>query len=190
MALDAIEDRVALARDPSALGLRRAPGRHAVHVEGAELRDEVTLHGALGPQVEVEAVAAEVLGMPPAQLEPWLGRVAETQRRYGLTGAGAVQYRATWDGRLLDPRHLWWAQAEYLRSREATGQRDLWDAFALVRRFTFEKMVPRGSGAWISTLSPDGRPIQGMAWQMGYHVTRTLLECEATLDRLIAARSS
>jgi hypothetical protein len=77
-----------------------------------------------------------------------------------------------------------------LRVYEITGDIRYWKAFEKVRIWTFRNVVSDNSGTWVAFTDRWGfrhaRIRTGAYWQAGFHVTRALLQCERSLDRLIA----
>lgn len=127
-------------------------------------------------------------------LKPWLVRLADALLANGVSRSGAVYWAGPYRGAAENKRIWWWAQAEtmvmLLRVYEITGDIRYWKAFEKVRIWTFRNVVSDNSGTWVAFTDRWGfrhaRIRTGAYWQAGFHVTRALLQCERSLDRLIA----
>ncbi len=127
-------------------------------------------------------------------LRPWLTRLTGALLANGVSRRGAVYWAGDYRGVAQNRTIWWWAQAEMmialLRVYEAIGDVRLWDAFQKVRIWTFRRLVCGHSGTWVAFIDRWGlrqaRTRAGGHWQTGFHVTRALLQCEQSLDRLIA----
>lgn len=127
-------------------------------------------------------------------LIPWVTRLTNALLDTGVSRGGAVYFAGAYRGGVEDKTIWWWAQAEMmvalLRVYETTRDRRYWIAFEKVRHWTFRHMVPDRSGTWVAFTHRWGfrraRIRAGGHWQSGFHVTRALLQCTQTLDRMIA----
>jgi len=128
------------------------------------------------------------------KLIPWLTRVTDALLATGVTSDGAVYFSGSYRGEAEDKTIWWWAQAEtmvgLLRVYEVTREIRYWAAFEKVRLWTFRYMVPDQSGTWVTFMDTWGfrraSTRAGGHWQSGFHVTRALLQCIQTFDRLNA----
>jgi mannose/cellobiose epimerase-like protein (N-acyl-D-glucosamine 2-epimerase family) len=126
-------------------------------------------------------------------LSPWLTRLTDALLDSGVSSRGAVYWTGDYRGKADDKTIWWWSQAEtmiaLLRVYEVTGDAKYWKAFEKVRLWTFRHVVPDRSGTWVAFTDRWGfrrAPLRaGGHWQTGFHVTRALLQCEQSLDRLI-----
>jgi len=137
---------------------------------------------------------ATVFNKDLQSLIPWLTRVTNALLETGVSRGGAVYFAGDYRGTAKDTRIWWWAQAEtmvaLLRVYETTRDKRYWIAFEKVRRWTFRHMVPDRSGAWVAFANRWGfrraSVRAGGHWQSGFHVTRALLQCMQSFDRIIA----
>jgi len=142
--------------------------------------------------------SADVFGKDVELLRPWAIRLADALLDTGVSRGGAVYFAGSYRGGAEEKTIWWWAQAEtmvaLLRVYEATGEIRYWQAFEKVRLWAFRNLVSIHSGDWLPLTDRWGfrRPaIRGAAyWQSGFHVTRTLLQCEKVLERLIASNEN
>jgi len=137
---------------------------------------------------------ATVFNKDLQSLIPWLTRVTNALLETGVSRGGAVYFAGDYRGKAKETRIWWWAQAEtmvaLLRVYETTRDIQYWIAFEKVRLWTFRNIVPDHSGTWVAFTDSWGfrrAPIRaGGHWQSGFHVTRALLQCIQTFDRLNA----
>jgi mannose/cellobiose epimerase-like protein (N-acyl-D-glucosamine 2-epimerase family) len=128
------------------------------------------------------------------KLIPWLTRVTDALLATGVTSDGAVYFSGSYRGAAEEKTIWWWAQAEtmvaLLRVYEVTREIRYWAAFEKVRLWTFRYMVPDQSGTWVTFMDTWGfrraSTRAGGHWQSGFHVSRALLQCIQTFDRLNA----
>jgi mannobiose 2-epimerase len=138
--------------------------------------------------------SATVFNREIPALRPWLIRLTDALLDSGVSSRGAVYWTGDYRGKAEDKTIWWWSQAEtmiaLLRVYEVTGDEKYWKAFETVRLWTFRHVVPDHSGTWVAFTDRWGfrrAPLRaGSHWQSGFHVTRALLQCEQSLDRLIA----
>jgi len=155
---------------------------------GTNLRQQ-TLYGHNAELGWYAFEAARALNQSPADMLPWMRRVAEGLMRNAVGQDGEVYVWGPWVGPPENRAALrWWPQTEAMillsRMYRLTGEARYWDAFEKVVRFTFEHFVPDHSGAWLSDVNlRDGSTADGSddPWFAGLHVVRCLLECEAAL---------
>jgi mannose/cellobiose epimerase-like protein (N-acyl-D-glucosamine 2-epimerase family) len=138
--------------------------------------------------------SATVFNRDVQALRPWLTRLTDALLDSGVSSSGAVYWTGAYRGKAEDKTIWWWAQAEamiaLLRVYEVTGDIRYWNGFQKVRLWTFRHVVLDHSGTWVAFMDRWGfrhAPLRaGSHWQTGFHVTRALLQCEQSLDHLLA----
>ncbi len=153
-----------------------------------------TVYGHSAELVWYMLESARLLDHYVEPLRPWLTRLTGALLANGVSRRGAVYWAGAYRGVAQNRTVWWWAQAEMmialLRVYEATGDVRLWNAFHKVRIWAFRHLVCGHSGTWVAFIDHWGlrqaRDRAGSHWQTGFHVTRALLQCEQSLDRLIA----
>jgi mannose/cellobiose epimerase-like protein (N-acyl-D-glucosamine 2-epimerase family) len=160
--------------------------------------DTKTVYGHSAELIWYMLESARVFNKNVQKLRPWMNRLADALLDSGVSRNGAVYWTGAYRGAAEDKRIWWWAQAEtmvaLLRVYEVTGDMRYWKAFQKVQLWTFRHMVPDGSGTWVAFTNRWGlrsAPSRaGGHWQSGFHVTRALLQCTQTLQRITAAKRS
>jgi len=135
--------------------------------------------------------AAEVLGD-----DTLIGKVnevalamAEAVYLHGLDEDGGLFYEAA-EGRLLDDRKHWWAQAEtvvgFLNAFQLSGDRRYWEAARRNWNFIRHYQVDHCQGEWFAVLSrmriPDRKVNKISAWKAPYHNGRACMEIIRRLE--------
>ena len=154
--------------------------------------EEQTLYGHNAEFVWYTIQVAEALGRNLEEIQPWLDTLARGVIENGVGNNGAVYVWGPIEGSPSDTSEIrWWPQCEVMimliRMYELTGNEAYWSLFETVARFTFDKMVPDHSGAWLGGIDlRDGTLFDRGGWALksGFHVSRMLLECGQTLENL------
>lgn len=135
--------------------------------------------------------AAEELGDESRSNQ--VGRVAlqmaEAAFDEGLGADGALCYEGR-EGRIIDPGHECWPQAEamvgFLNAYELSGGGKFLAAALRVWNYVENNLVDRLHGEWFWRINPDGRPDGRLPkvseWKGPYHVTRACLETVRRLN--------
>ena len=115
-------------------------------------------------------------------------QMAEIAFNEGLGVDGALCYEGR-DGKIIDPGHECWPQAEavigFLNAFEISGDGKFLAAAVRVWNYIENNLVDRVHGEWFWRINPDGKPDAKLPkvseWKGPYHVTRACLE---TMRRL------
>ncbi len=118
-------------------------------------------------------------------------RMAEVCFNEGLGADGALGYEGR-DGRIIDPGHEWWPQAEaivgFLNAHELSGDGKYLAAAMRIWNYITNNLVDPVHGEWFWRIQPDGRPDPKLPkvseWKGPYHVTRACLETLRRLQQL------
>ena len=113
----------------------------------------------------------------------------------GLDQDGSLFYEADAQGRLVDPKKHWWAQAEavvgFYNAYQVSGDRRFLDASRRVWDYIEAKVVDKVHGEWHAKLSPEGvvltaaeDPDAQLAgpWKCPYHNARLCYEMIGRLE--------
>jgi len=137
--------------------------------------------------------AAEQIGEPEriGQVRAAAVRMAEACFNEGLGADGALCYEGQ-DGRIIDPGHECWPQAEamvgFLNAHELSGDGKYLAASVRIWNYIENNLVDPVHGEWFWRIQPDGRPDASLPkvseWKGPYHVTRACLETLRRLNEL------
>lgn len=155
--------------------------------EGTE--DQQTLYGHTAEMVWYMLDALGALGRSPAEARAWITGLADGVIRNGLMPDGGVHVWGPPRGPGRNPDDIrWWPQTEAMimlaRLFRLTEDERYQQWFERVTRFTFSRLVPDTSGAWlggVNRTTGERLPRGGWAWKSGLHVVRALLECDQAL---------
>jgi mannobiose 2-epimerase len=118
-------------------------------------------------------------------------QMAEAAFDEGLGADGALCYEGR-GGRIIDPGHECWPQAEamvgFLNAYQLSGDGKFLAAALRVWNYIENNLVDRAHGEWFWRIQPDGQPDAKLPkvseWKGPYHVTRACLEIVRRLDQL------
>ncbi|QDV36582.1 AGE family epimerase/isomerase [Tautonia plasticadhaerens] len=147
-------------------------------------------HDSFGHDVETAYLlveAAGVLGIPD---DPETWRVARSLVDHALDFGWDAEHGGFFDkgdvfGPVLDPKKVWWTQAEGLnalmlmhrRFGDETGRYR--DAFALQWRFIEDHLLDDEFGGWFSEAEADGGRVgdgqKASQWKANYHTARAMI---------------
>jgi mannobiose 2-epimerase len=137
--------------------------------------------------------AAEELGddTRSKQMGDIARQMAEAAFDEGLGADGALCYEGR-GGRIIDPGHECWPQAEamvgFLNAYQLSSDGKFLAAALRVWNYIENNLVDRVHGEWFWRIQPDGQPDAKLPkiseWKGPYHVTRACLEIVRRLDQL------
>jgi mannobiose 2-epimerase len=125
------------------------------------------------------------------RVQPVAAQMAEIAFNEGLGADGALCYEGK-DGRIIDPGHECWPQAEamvgFLNAFEISRDGKFLAAALRVWDYIQQNLVDRVHGEWFWRIGPDGQPDQKLPkvseWKGPYHATRACLETMARLQQI------
>ncbi len=117
--------------------------------------------------------------------------MAEVAFNEGLSADGALCYEGK-GGKIIDPGHECWPQAEalvgFLNAFEISGDGRFLAAALRVWDYIRHHLVDRVHGEWFWRINPDGQPDPNLPkvseWKGPYHATRACLETLRRLERI------
>lgn len=142
--------------------------------------------------------AADVLGDAAllTRVKEVASLMAHVAADEGLDQDGSLFYEADGDGRLIDAKKHWWAQAEavvgFYNAYEMTGDTRFRTASQRVWNYIEDHVVDRVHGEWHAKLSRDGIPLTEAEdpdavlvgpWKCPYHNARVCFEMLERLGR-------
>ncbi len=137
--------------------------------------------------------ALRMLGQPLDARMPLFRRILDHFLKYGLDREyGGVYVEGPAEGPASDLQKEFWQQSEAVTALLDAyilfgGERFL-DAYALVHRFIFDRMITPDMGEWLPLLERDGTPVwthMGTSWKICYHTIRSALMCIERLNHLL-----
>jgi mannobiose 2-epimerase len=129
--------------------------------------------------------AAELLGDAKAvnEVRGWAVTLARTVLAEAIDADGGLVYEGR-GGRVIDPNHEWWCQAEavvgFWQAHQLTGDPAFADAAQRIWNFISRRIVDRSGGEWFWRVLADGSVDQSepkvSEWKGPYHNVRMCLE--------------
>jgi mannobiose 2-epimerase len=150
-----------------------------------------TLHGHNAELVWYMLEVSDALGKDRNDIRGWALNLAGAFEKNGVDPCGAVYGFGQVDGPVDNKDEIaWWSQCEamilFLKLYQWVGTPSYLDYFERVKHWTLQHMTPDQSGAWLSIVDRNGRPVAdyrgGEGWKADQHVVRMVLELEHTLD--------
>jgi mannobiose 2-epimerase len=154
----------------------------------------VSQHVSYGHDIEgtwLLCEAAEVLGNAALieRTRALAVRMAQAVFEQGLDTDGSLFYESDGQGRMVDPKKHWWAQAEgvvgFYNAYQVSGAEHFRAAALRLWDYIDEYVVDHVHGEWHAKLAPDGR-VLGVEedadaclagpWKCPYHDARACLE--------------
>ncbi|MFH1069280.1 MAG: AGE family epimerase/isomerase [Candidatus Glassbacteria bacterium] len=137
-------------------------------------------------------LSAEVLGLETGRFDPTIKKLYEHCLEFGIDRErGGVYCEGPRRGPARERNKEFWQQAETLIAMldgcRRFGEDKYAEAYRIVHRFVFDRMINHEVGEWLPLLDQDNRVIwdyMGHQWKINYHTVRSMIECERRLASL------